>query len=100
MLAGHSGGNVAEFEPKKVGRPRADQTLPLILAQNRPKVVREYTLEAPIAQLIEDYVSWAAGTGGISSDEARMLLIGRAVDAFIRKDVLFKTHIQDQKGAK
>jgi hypothetical protein len=38
--------------------------------------------------------------GRISSDEARMLLIGRAVDSFIRKDVLFKQHIQDQKGNK
>ena len=91
---------MAESEPKKVGRPRVEQTLPLILAQNRPKVVREYTLEAPVAQLIEDYASWAAGTGGISSDEARMLLIGRSVDAFIRKDVLYRRHIQDQKGPK
>ena len=91
---------MAEFEPKKVGRPRAEQTLPLILAQNRPKVVREYTLEAGTAQLIEDYVSWAAESGGISGDEARMLLIGRSVDAFIRKDVLFKNHIQAQKGSK
>jgi predicted YcjX-like family ATPase len=100
MLAGNSGGHVAEFEPKKVGRPRAEQTLPLILAQNRPKVVREFTLDAQISQLIEDYTSWAAETGGISSDEARMLLIGRSVDAFIRKDVLFRHHLQDQKGTK
>jgi hypothetical protein len=100
MLAGNSGGHVAESEPKKVGRPRAEQTLPLILAQNRPKVVREFTLEAQIAQLIEDYASWAAETAGISSDEARMLLISRSVDAFIRKDVLYRHHIQDQKGTK
>ena len=91
---------MAEFEPKKVGRPRSEQTLPLILAQNRPKVVREFTLEASVSQLIEDYTSWAAETAGISSEEARMLLIGRSVDAFIRKDVLFRHHIQDQKGSK
>ena len=91
---------MAEFATKKLGRSRAEQTLPLILAQNRPKVVREFTLEAPTAQLVEDYVSWAAEAGGISNDEARMLLIGRAVDAFIRKDVLFKQHFQTQKGAK
>jgi len=89
---------VVESEPKKPGRPRAEQTLPLILAQNRPKVVREFTLEAPIAQLIEDYASWAAEASGISSDEARMLLIGRSVDVFTRKDVLYRQHIQDHKG--
>ena len=98
ILAGHSGGHVVESEPKKPGRPRAEQTLPLILAQNRPKVVREFTLEAPIAQLIEDYASWAAEASGISSDEARMLLIGRSVDVFTRKDVLYRQHIQDHKG--
>lgn len=91
---------MAESEPKKVGRPRAEQTLPLILAQNRPKVVCEFTLEAPTAQLIEDYAYWAAETAGISSDVARMLLINRSVDAFIRKDVLYRHHIQDQKGTK
>jgi hypothetical protein len=100
MLAGNSGGIVAECEPKKGGRSKGKQTVPLIFAQNRPKVVREYTLEASTAQLIEDYASWAAESSGISSDEARMLLIGRSVDAFIRKDVLYRNHIQDQKGTK
>ena len=51
---------MAVSEPRKPGRPRVEQTLPLILARNRPKVVREYTLEAPVAQQIEDYASWAA----------------------------------------
>ena len=91
---------MAECETKKIGRPKAEQTLPLILAQNRPKVVREFTLEAQIAQLIEDYASWAAETAGIPSEEARMLLIGRSVDAFIRKDVLYRHHLQDQKGTR
>ena len=91
---------MAECEPKKGGRSKGEQTVPLIFAQNHPKVVREYTLEASTAQLIEDYASWAAESGGISGDEARMLLIGRSVDAFIRKDVLYRNHIQDQKGTK
>jgi len=91
---------VAESEAKKPGRPKAEQTLPLILAQHRPKVVREYTLEAPVAQMIEDYASWAADAAGLSCDEARMLLIGRAVDAFIRKDGLYRRHIQTHKGDK
>jgi len=91
---------MAVSEPRKPGRPRAEQTLPLILARNRPKVVREYTLEAPVAQQIEDYASWAAEAGGLPQDEARMLLIGRSVDAFIRKDLLYRNHIQAQKGNK
>ena len=98
MLAGNSGGHVAECETKKVGRPKAAQTLPLIFAQNRPKVVREFTLEAPIAQLIEDYASWAAETGGISREEARVLLLGRSIDAFVRKDRLYNHFLHDQKG--
>ena len=98
MLAANSGGHVAECETKKVGRPKAAQTLPLIFAQNRPKVVREFTLEAPVAQLIEDYASWAAETGGISRDEARVLLLGRSIDAFVRKDRLYNQFLHDQKG--
>ena len=88
---------MAECETKKIGRPKAEQTLPLILAQNRQKVVREFTLEAPVAQMIEDYVSWAADTGGISKDQARVLLIGHSIDAFVRKDRLYNQFLQDQK---
>jgi len=98
MLSANSGGHVAECETKKVGRPKAEQTLPLIFAQNLPKVVREFTLEAPVAQLIEDYASWAAETGGISRDEARVLLLGRSIDAFVRKDRLYNQFLHDQKG--
>ena len=87
---------MAECETKKIGRPKAEQTLPLIFAQN-PKVVREFTLEAPVAQLIEDYASWAADTGGISRDQARVLLIGHSIDAFVRKDRLYNQFLQDQK---
>jgi len=97
MLAANSGGQMAECETKKIGRPKAEQTLPLILAQNRQKVVREFTLEAPVAQMIEDYVSWAADTGGISKDQARVLLIGHSIDAFVRKDRLYNQFLQDQK---
>ena len=88
---------MVEPEPKKTGRPKAEQTLPLIFAQNLPKVVREFVLEAPVAQLIEDYASWAAETGGISRDEARVLLIGRSIDAFVKKDRLYSHFIQDLK---
>ena len=87
---------MAECEPKKIGRPKAEQTLPLIFAQS-PKVVREFTLEAPVAQQIEDYASWAADTGGISRDQARVLLIGHSIDAFVRKDRLYNQFLQDQK---
>lgn len=88
---------MAETEPKKSGRPKADQTLPLIFAQAVPKVTREFSLEAPTAQLIEEYASWAAETGGISKDEARVLLVGRSIDAFVRKDRLFNQFNQDHK---
>ena len=88
---------MAECEPKKIGRPKAEQTLPLILAQTRQKVVREFTLEPPVAQLIEDYSSWAAETGSVSRDEARVLLIGHSIDAFVRKDRLYSQFLQDQK---
>jgi hypothetical protein len=88
---------MAESESPKIGRPRAEQTLPLIFAQNRPKVVREFSLEAPVAQLIEDYAEWASETGGISKDEAKVLLIGRSIDAFVRKDRLYSQFLQDRK---
>jgi hypothetical protein len=100
MLGGNSGGPVAETEPKKIGRPKAGQTLPLILAQSRPKVIREFTMEAHTAQMIDDYAGWAADTGGISREEAKALLIGRSIDAFVRKDHLFTQFLQDHKGRK
>jgi hypothetical protein len=89
---------MAEDATKKLGRPRSEQTLPLILAQQTSKVLREFPVEAPTAQLIEDYAAWAAEAGSISREEAKMLLIGRSVDAFTRKDQLFRQFIHDQKG--
>jgi len=91
---------MAESETKKPGRPKAEQTLPLIFSQTRAKVVREFTLEASTAQLVEDYASWAAETAGISKDDARVLLIGRSIDAFVKKDRLYSGFLQDQKGGK
>lgn len=91
---------MAESETKKLGRPKAEQTLPLIFSQTRTKVVREFTLETSTAQQIEYYVSWAAETGGISKDEARLLLIGRSIEAFVKKDRLYSGYLQDQKGGK
>ena len=89
---------MAEEGKKNLGRPRLEQTLPLILSQTRSKVLREYPVEAPIAQLIEDYAAWASEAGGVSREEAKLLLIGRSVDAFTRKDALFRQFIQRQKG--
>lgn len=89
---------MVESEPKKIGRPKSEQTVPLIFTLKHPRVTRAFTLDASVAQLIEDYASWAAGSGGTSIEEARLLLIGRAVDAFIRKDALFRNHLQTQKG--
>lgn len=86
-----------DTESKKLGRPKADQTRPLIFAQALPKVTKTLALEAPTAHLIEDYASWAAETGGISKDEASVLLIGRSIDAFVRKDRLFSQFIQNRK---
>ena len=91
---------MTETEPKKIGRPKAEQTLPLILAQSRPKVIREFTVEAQTAQMIEDYAEWAARTGSISREEAKVLLIGRSIDAFVRKDHLFTQFLQDHKERK
>ena len=88
---------MAEEGQKKIGRPRSEQTLPLILSQCRTKVLREYPVEAPTAQMIEDYSGWAAEASGITREEARMLLIGRSVDAFVKKDILFKKFVDDQK---
>lgn len=86
-----------ETEPKKSGRPKADQTRPLIFARALPKVTRELSMEASTALLIEDYASWAAETGGITKDEACVLLIDRSIDAFVRKDRLFNQFIQNRK---
>ena len=88
---------MTECATKKIGRPRAEHTLPLIFAQDRPRVLREFTLEAHTSQLLEDYAEWAAATGGISMEEARVLLIGRSVDAFVKRDHLFIHFFQDQK---
>lgn len=83
-------------KPKKAkgkgGRkPRAPQTLPLILSQARNRVTKEVPMDGETYNLIESYGAWAANKGGLTKDEAIVLLLEKAVSSFIKKDTLFNT---------
>lgn len=80
----------------KPGRkPKAPQTMPLILSETRNRVSKELAIDSETAALIDSYSSWAAKKGGISKDEATMLLLAKALPAFVKRDTLYQ-----QEGAK
>lgn len=86
-------------EGEKKGGPgrkkKGPQTMPLILSETRNRVSRELPMDGETATLIDSYSAWASKKGGISKDEAIILLLGKAISAFIKRDVLFL-----QEGAK
>lgn len=76
-------------------KKKGPQTMPLILSETRNRVSRELPMDGETATLIDSYTSWASKKGGISKDEATILLLGKAVPAFIKRDSLFQ-----QEGSK
>lgn len=88
---------------KKPGRkPKAPQTMPLILSETRNRVSKELALDSKTAALIDMYSSWAAKKGWISKDEATMLLLAKAVPAFVKLDALFQAEgakVKESAGA-
>lgn len=91
-------------EPKKRGgyrgpRPKVPQTMPLILSATRVRVSKELPMDGETAALVDSYSSWASKVGGITKDEAIMLLLGKAIPAFTKKDNLFQQEAGKAKGA-
>jgi hypothetical protein len=79
------------------GRPRkTGQTKPLIFDTIRSRVTRQLTMSAKTAQLLQNYVEWAAEYAEEAKEDAEILLLDKALGQFIERDVLFQEHLEEE----
>ncbi len=74
----------------KVGRPKKEQTKPLIFEHARSRVTRPVTMSAKTAADLSRYVAWAAATATADEQDAMTLTMDQALGQFFQRDKLFK----------
>ena len=80
----------------RTGRPKKEQTKPLIFERIRSKVSREVSMSAKTAEDLAKYVAWAAAEVGAEEDEALTLTIDQALAQFFQRDRLFQESLEDK----
>jgi hypothetical protein len=79
---------------KTNGRPKKQQSRPLILERLRSKVSRQVNMSAATADKLEKYVNWACDAEGADKAEAQILTLDQALGDFFRRDKLFIDHLE------
>ena len=80
----------------KQGRPKKEQTKPLIFERIRSKVSRALSMSAKTSEDLDRYVTWAAAEVGAEEDEALTLTIDQAIAQFLQRDKLFQESQDDR----
>ena len=80
---------------KTRGRPKNDQTRPLIFQRARTRVVREIPISAKVAATLDRYVEWAALQVNADKEETLTVTIEQALELLFKKDRLFRESIED-----
>jgi hypothetical protein len=83
----------------KVGRPKKEQTKPLIFEHARSRVTRQVSMSAKTADDLSRYVAWAAGAAGADEQDAMTLTMDQALGQFFQRDKLFKDLDDDNTDA-
>lgn len=84
---------------KTKGRPKTDQNRPLIFLRARTRVVREISISAKTAAMLDRYVEWAALQVDADKEETLTLTIEQALELLFKKDRLFQEAIEDSTEA-
>lgn len=78
----------------KQGRPKKEQTKPLIFERIRSRVSRPVSMSAKTSEDLDRYVTWAAAEVGAEEDEALTLTIDQALAQFFQRDRLFQESLE------
>jgi len=74
----------------KVGRPKKEQTKPLIFEHARSRVTRPVSMSAKTAEDLSRYIAWAATTADADEQDAMTLTMDQALGQFFQRDKLFQ----------
>ncbi len=83
----------------KVGRPKKEQTKPLIFEHARSRVTRQVSMSAKTADDLARYVTWAAGAADADEQDAMTLTMDQALGQFFQRDKLFQDIGDDKTDA-
>lgn len=83
----------------KIGRPKKEQTRPLIFEHARSRVTRQVTMSAKTADDLGRYVAWAAAAADADEQDAMTLTMDQALGQFLQRDKLFKESTEDRTDA-
>ena len=74
---------------KTVNGKQRKQDRPLIFQKFKSKISKQIPMSAKTAEMLENYVTWAAGCAGADKDEALILTADQAFGEFFKRDKLF-----------
>ena len=83
----------------KIGRPKKEQTKPLIFEHVRSRVTRQVSMSAKTADELGRYVAWAAAAADADEQDAMTLTMDHALGQFFQRDKLFKEVVEDRTDA-
>jgi hypothetical protein len=83
----------------KIGRPKKEQTKPLIFEHVRSRVTRQVSMSAKTADDLGRYVAWAAAAADADEQDAMTLTMDQALGQFFQRDKLFKEVVDDRTDA-
>jgi hypothetical protein len=83
----------------KIGRPKKEQTKPLIFEHARSRVTRQVSISAKTADDLGRYIAWAAAAAGADEQDAMTLTMDQALGQFFQRDKLFKELVEDKTDA-
>lgn len=90
-----------ETQRRKPGRPRASQqTLPLVLEDERRLETLEVTIPEDTAETLAEYTAWVRQCRDMTTEEAVTAVIDYALRELFRRDRLWRNRGSEEGGGK
>jgi len=84
---------------RKLGRPKKEQSRPLIFQRVRSRVSRQVTMSANTAETLNQYLEWAISEVDADKDEAMTLTMDQALQQFFARDWLFQKSLESGRAS-
>lgn len=83
----------------KKGRPKQEQTKPIIFERFRSRVTRPLSMSAKTAADLDRYIEWACAEVGAEASEALTLVLDQALAQLFQRDKLFQEALKQTEVA-
>ncbi len=83
----------------KKGRPKQEQTKPLIFERFRSRLTRPLSMSAKTAADLDRFIERASSEVGADADEALTLVLDQALSQLFQRDKLFQQALKEMGEA-